>query len=168
MDGFVDVVRERSADDVAYWLSQCQPSWHQRIEAAAIDPHAGTSRSSRDTTVTVDLFNAVKLANAVIDDVRRRTQQSTLGQRGQKDDPLYRTRGLMTRGWEREVHGFRTTRISTGPVEAQNLVTETPRRIAHGMRNFDNYHLRVLLHSGVKWDTRPTARIRWRSLRLVA
>jgi transposase len=70
--------------------------------------------------------------------------------------------------WEQEVLSFHTTRISTGPVEAQNLVTEKIRRIAHGMRNFDNYRLRLLLHSGVKWDTRPTARIRGRHPRLVA
>ena len=37
----LDVVRGRSADDVAYWLSGGSPSWRQRIEAVAIDPHAG-------------------------------------------------------------------------------------------------------------------------------
>ncbi len=37
----------------------------------------------------------------MVDDVRRRTQQAVLGHRGHKDDPLYRTRRLMTRGWER-------------------------------------------------------------------
>ncbi len=52
------------------------------------------------------------------------------------------------------------TRISTGFVEAQNLVTEKIRRIAHGMRDFENYRLRLLLHSGVQWDARPIARIR--------
>ena len=41
--------------------------------------------------------------------------------------------------WEQEVLNYHTTRISTGPVEAQNLVTEKIRRIAHGMRNFENY-----------------------------
>ena len=243
----LDVVRGRSADDVAYWLSQGKPSWRQRIEAVAIDPHAGYLKGILsvlpDVTVTVDHFHAIKLANAVIDDVRRRTQQSTLGRRGHKDDPLYRTRRLMTRAWERltdrqrdklfralsegdptgevgaailgkellresysaptlrhahwrlvrfyayaaeadvpeltrlattisrweqEVLSFHTTRISTGPVEAQNLVTEKIRRIAHGMRNFDNYRLRLLLHSGVQWDTRPTARIRGRHPRLTA
>jgi len=39
-------------------------------------------------------------------------------------------------------------------------VTKKIRRIAHGMRNFENYRLRLLLHSGVQWGTRPTARIR--------
>lgn len=243
----LDVVRGRSADDVAYWLTQGPASWRQRIEAVAIDPHAGYLKGILavlpDVTVTVDHFHAIKLANAVIDDVRRRTQQAVLGHRGHKDDPLYRTRRLMTRGWERlsdrqreklffalaegdptgevgaailgkellresyfaptlrrahwrlvrfyayaaeadvpeltrlattisrweqEVLNFHTTRISTGPVEAQNLVTEKIRRVAHGMRNFENYRLRLLLHSGVQWDTRPTARIRGRHPRLAA
>ena len=66
---------------------------------------------------------------------------------------------------EQEILSFHVTRISTGPVEAQNLVTEKIRRIAHGMRNFENYRLRL---SGVQWDTRPTARIRGRSPRLIA
>ena len=70
--------------------------------------------------------------------------------------------------WEAEILNFHVTRISTGPVEAQNLVTEKIRRIAHGMRNFQNYRLRLLLHSGVQWDTRPTARIRGRHPRLIA
>lgn len=70
--------------------------------------------------------------------------------------------------WEQEVLNYHVTGISTGPVEAQNLVTEKIRRIAHGMRNFENYRLRLLLHSGVQWDTRPTARIRGRSPRLAA
>jgi len=43
--------------------------------------------------------------------------------------------------WETEILNFHVTRISTGPVEAQNLVTEKIRRIAHGMRNFENYRL---------------------------
>ena len=243
----LDVVRGRSADDVAYWLTQGEPSWRQRIEAVAIDPHAGYLKgilaALPDVVVTVDHFHAVKLANAVVDDVRRRTQQAMLGHRGHKDDPLYRTRRLMTRGWERlsdhqrdrlfgalaegdptgevgaailgkellrevyfarslrqahwrlvcfygyvadaevpeltrlattisrweqEVLSFHVTGISTGPVEAQNLVTEKIRRIGHGFRNFENYRLRLLLHSGVQWETRPTARIRGRSPRLAA
>jgi len=69
---------------------------------------------------------------------------------------------------EQEVLSFHTTRISTGPVEVQNLVTEKIRRIVHGTRNFDNYRLRLLLHSGVKCNTRPPARIRGRHPRLVA
>ncbi|MDA8316164.1 MAG: transposase, partial [Actinomycetota bacterium] len=69
---------------------------------------------------------------------------------------LARLATTISRG-EQEVLNYHTTGISTGPVEAQNLVTEKIRRIAHGMRNVNNYRLRLLLHSGVQWDTRPTA-----------
>src|SRR5271165_183350 len=41
------------------------------------------------------------LANAAIDDVRRRVQRETLGHRGRKDDPLFGARRLFTRGYER-------------------------------------------------------------------
>ena len=61
----LDVVRGRSADDVAYWLSQGTPAWRQRIEAVAIDPHrgylAGLLAYLPDATVTVDCFHGVKV-----------------------------------------------------------------------------------------------------------
>ena len=50
----------------------------------------------------------------------------------------------------------------------QNLVTEKLRRIGHGFRNFSNYWLRLLLHSGVEWEVHPTARITSRRPHLVA
>ena len=56
--------------------------------------------------------------------------------------------------WETEILTFHVTGISNGPIEAQNLITEKLRRIAHGLRNFENYRLRLLLHSGVQWNTR--------------
>ena len=49
--------------------------------------------------------------------------------------------------WEQEVPSYHTTGISTGPVEAQNLVTEKIRRIGQDFWNFENYRLRLLLHS---------------------
>jgi transposase len=45
--------------------------------------------------VVVDHFHAIRLANLVVDRVRRRTQQATLGHRGRKRDPLYRIRKLL-------------------------------------------------------------------------
>jgi transposase len=63
----------------------------------------------------VDHFHIIRLANAVIDDVRRRTQQATTGHRGRKTDPLYRIRKLLlkacddldARGWQRLAAGLR-------------------------------------------------------------
>jgi transposase len=43
----------------------------------------------------------VKLGNTVVDDVRRRVQQQTLGHRGHKADPLYEARRLLRRGADR-------------------------------------------------------------------
>lgn len=43
---FLDVVRDRNADDVAFWLSQASGSWRQGIEAVAIDPHRGATTGS--------------------------------------------------------------------------------------------------------------------------
>ena len=40
----------------------------------------------------------MKLGTQVVDEVRRRVQQDTLGHRGMKDDPLYRIRGLLRHG----------------------------------------------------------------------
>ncbi|MCB9415677.1 MAG: transposase, partial [Actinobacteria bacterium] len=40
-------------------------------------------------------------ANSRLDECRRRVQNETLGHRGRKDDPLYRSRRLLTKGHER-------------------------------------------------------------------
>jgi transposase len=45
--------------------------------------------------VVVDHFHAIRLANTVVDQVRRRVQQATLGHRGHMRDPLYRIRKLL-------------------------------------------------------------------------
>ena len=70
--------------------------------------------------------------------------------------------------WEPEVLSFFSTGRTNARSEAMNLVTEKLRRNAHGIRDFENYRLRLLLHSGVQWNTQPTARIRGRHPRLSA
>ena len=45
--------------------------------------------------MVVDHFHAIRLANAVVDPVHRRTRQATLGHRGRRRDPLYRIRKLL-------------------------------------------------------------------------
>jgi transposase len=243
----LDVVPGRSARSVSGWLDDRSRWFRDHVAVAAIDPHAGYQRALRTSlpraTVTVDPFHLIKLANARVDDVRRRVQRETTGHRGRRDDLLWRVRRLLTRGWERlsddqqerllqalhrgdpfdevgaalvakeelrqmydadtmagarrhlenfyalarrcgvgeigrlartvrrwerQILSFFTTGRTNAKSEAQNLITEKLRRNAHGMRNFDNYRLRLLLHSGVEWHTVPTARIRGRHPRLVA
>jgi transposase len=76
------------------------------------------------------------------------------------DDPELTRLTKTVSTWEEEILNYHVTGISNGPTEAQNLIAEKLRRIGHGMRNFENYRLRLLLHSGVTWNTRSTARIR--------
>jgi transposase len=78
-----------------------------------LDPYAGYARGLADglhhADLVVDHFHAVRLANAALDDVRRRVQQDSLGHRGRRGDPLYRIRRqllvaherLTDRGWAR-------------------------------------------------------------------
>lgn len=73
------------------------------------------------------------------------------------------------RSWESEILAYhRTGLASNGPTEAVNLGIETVRRTGRRLRNFDNYRLRLLLALGVKWHTRPIARIRSRQPRFIA
>ena len=48
-----------------------------------------------------DPFHVIRLANQRLDDLRRRTQNETLGHRGRKGDPLHRIRRLLTAAHER-------------------------------------------------------------------
>jgi transposase len=65
----------------------------------ALDPWRGYASALvvplGHATVVVDHFQTIRLANLVVDQVRRRTQQATLGHRGRKPDPLYRIGKLL-------------------------------------------------------------------------
>jgi transposase len=49
-----------------------------------------------------------------------------------------------------------------------NSLIKKVKRVGHGLRNFDNYRLRLLPHCGVHWQTAQPARIRSRLPRLAA
>jgi transposase len=54
-----------------------------------------------DAVQVADPFHVVKLANAALDECRRRVQNETLGHRGRRDDPLWRARRRLTIARER-------------------------------------------------------------------
>jgi transposase len=95
----LDVVADRTRAAVAGWLGARTRDWLAHIGTVALDPWRGYASALvaplGHATVVVDHFHAIKLANAVVDQVRRRTQQATLGHRGRKRDPLYRIRKLL-------------------------------------------------------------------------
>jgi transposase len=109
----LDVVADRTRAAVDGWLSIRPRDWLAHIATVALDPWRGYASALvaplGHATVVVDHFHAVRLANTVADEVRRRVQQATLGHRGRKRDPLYRIRKLLLtaqeqltqRGWVR-------------------------------------------------------------------
>jgi transposase len=109
----LDVVADRTRRAVGGWLGARPRAWLARVGTVALDPWRGYASALvaplGHATVVVDHFHAIRLANVVVDQVRRRTQQATLGHRGRKRDPLYRIRKLLLnaqeqltqRGWVR-------------------------------------------------------------------
>jgi transposase len=95
----LDVVADRTRAAVDGWLGARTHDWLARIATVALDPWRGYASAMvvplGHATVVVDHFHAIRLANTVVDQVRRRTQGATLGHRGRKRDPLYRIRKLL-------------------------------------------------------------------------
>jgi transposase len=95
----LDVVADRTRAAVGTWLDARPRAWLAQVGTVALDPWRGYASALvaplGHARVVVDHFHAVRLANVVVDQVRRRTQQATLGHRGHKRDPLYRIRKLL-------------------------------------------------------------------------
>ena len=95
----LDVISGRSRAVLGDWFTERGVEWCAQIRLATLDPAAGY-RAALDEHLpnavrVVDHFHAIKLANQAIDDVRRRTQQATLGHRGHRHDLLYRARRVL-------------------------------------------------------------------------
>jgi transposase len=75
-----------------------------------------------------------------------------------------RSLGNTLASWRTEILARHSTGASNGPTEGLNLCVKKVKRCGHGFRRFDNYRLRVLLHTGgVTWPERPSPpRIRTR------
>ncbi|HEX2027057.1 MAG TPA: ISL3 family transposase, partial [Nitriliruptorales bacterium] len=104
----LDIVEGRSKAVLRAWLAAQSPSWRAGVRVVTLDPAAPYRAALTDPEVglpnarlVLDHFHSIKLANAAIDDTRRRVQQETLGHRGRKHDPLYRIRKLLLMGRHR-------------------------------------------------------------------
>ncbi len=101
----LDLVPGRSGKAYADWLNARGEPFRQRVEVATLDPFHGYKNAIddqlEDATSVLDAFHVVKLGGQVVDEVRRRVQQTIHGHRGRKDDPLYRIRNLLRCAEER-------------------------------------------------------------------
>jgi hypothetical protein len=82
----LDLVADRTRAAVAGWLGARPHSWLARVGTVSLDPWRGYASALvaplGHAIVVVDHFHAVRLANMVVDQTRRRVQQATLGHRG--------------------------------------------------------------------------------------
>ena len=101
----LDLVPGRSGKAYADWLQQRGDAFRRRVQVATLDPFHGYKNALddqlADATSVLDAFHVVKLGGQVVDEVRRRVQQTIHGHRGRKDDPLYRIRNLLRCAEER-------------------------------------------------------------------
>ena len=101
----LDIVAGRSAAGATRWIQGRTLRWRGRVRWAVMDL-SGPYRKAFSTalagaTQVADPFHVVKLADAAVDDMRRRVQNDTTGGRGTKGDPLYRIRRLLLTAAER-------------------------------------------------------------------
>ncbi len=100
----LDLRPGRSGTVYRSWLEDQSEAFRAGVTRAALDPFRGYANALRDAlpdaAPVLDPFHVVKLGSQMLDEVRRRVQQDTLGHRGHKNDPLYRIRNLLRHGAE--------------------------------------------------------------------
>jgi transposase len=101
----LDVVQGGSGTVLAGWLGSRDEDFRGQIVTASLDPFRGyaTALATQlpQAVRVLDPFHVVELALTCVDEVRRRTQQDTVGHRGHAQDPLFRTRRLLRRRADR-------------------------------------------------------------------
>jgi transposase len=101
----IEVIEGRTAVKVSAWLDAQPEPWRRAIRYGVLDMSGPYRKVFNDSlghvTQVADPFHVIKHANSKVDECRRRVQNETLGHRGHKHDPLYRSRRLLTKGHER-------------------------------------------------------------------
>ena len=96
----LDLVPGRSGTMYKNWPAERGKNFRAGVRIATLDSFQGQQERHRlacfkYATSVLDAFHIVKLAGDALDEVRRRVQQDTWGDRGRKGDPLYEIRNLL-------------------------------------------------------------------------
>ncbi|MGH9102519.1 MAG: ISL3 family transposase [Acidimicrobiales bacterium] len=101
----LDLVPGRSGKAYGDWLTARSETFRRGVQVATLDPFHGYKNAIDahldDAVAVLDAFHVVKLGTMMLDEVRRRVQQETLGHRGRRGDPLYGIRTILRAGAER-------------------------------------------------------------------
>src|SRR3954453_9670818 len=85
----LDAVAGRSGTAYKAWLDAQPDGFVDGVETAALDPFRGYANAIRDglpdAVAVLDAFHVVRLGTQVLDEVRRRVQQTTLSARSRHD-----------------------------------------------------------------------------------
>ena len=104
VQGLLGQVEGRAPSDVLAWLAGTDLRWRRQIRYVAIDMSAGYRAAVRTglphTTIVVDHFHVVQLANKMLSIVRRRTTATLRGRRGRATDPEWKARRRLLRNRE--------------------------------------------------------------------
>ena len=136
----LDIVAGRRAQGATRWIQGRTSLWRRRVRWGVMDLWGPYRKALGDTVPhaiqAADPFHAVKLADAAIDDVRRRVQNETTGGQGTKHDALCRTRRLLLKAAERvtdrgktKLRGLLAAGDPRGEVRDAWHAKETPRGI---------------------------------------
>jgi transposase len=138
----LDLVPGRSGETYRAWLTERGEAFRAGVEIATLDPFHGYKNAIddqlEDARSVLDAFHVVKLATAVVDDVRRRVQQDIHGHRGRKNDPLYRIRNILRAGQERLTDRQRQRLAQAWAADERHLEVEVAWMCAQQVR--DCYH----------------------------
>ena len=101
----IDLFEGKSAVKLRRWSGRRPKRWLRGVQVVALDLtetyRSGLTGHLGHATKVADPFHVSRVANRMVDQVRRRVQQETLGHRGRKHDPLFRIRKLLVKGEER-------------------------------------------------------------------
>jgi transposase len=101
----IDLFEGKSAIKLRRWTAGRSGQWRRGVEVVALDLtetyRSGLSPHLAHARRVADPFHVTRVANRMVDQVRRRVQNETMFRRGHKEDPLYRIRKLLIRGEER-------------------------------------------------------------------
>lgn len=101
----IDLFEGKSAAKLRRWSARQPPGWRHGVKVVALDLtdtyRSGLRPHFDHTRRVADPFHVTRVANRVVDQVRRRVQNETLGHRGRKADPLFGVRKLLLKGDER-------------------------------------------------------------------
>ena len=138
----LDLVPGRSGEVYKTWLQDRGDTFRAGVHVATLDPFHGYKNAIddqlTDAASVLDAFHVVKLATAVVDDVRRRVQQETTGHRGRKNDSLYRVRNILRAGAERLTDRQRDRLAAAFTAREEHLEVELAYRCAQAVREV--YH----------------------------